>query len=79
MNPHAQAWLLFLFGTPRRALTTLGVILAIVLVINPDLGRMFFARLMIALRPLFEGVLWIIVIAIGFGCISAVWKSKSKK
>ena len=76
MNPHVQAWLSFCFGTPKRALITLGVVLAIVLAINPELGRMFFARLMIALQPLFEGVLWVIVIAIGFGCISAVWKSK---
>ena len=65
MNPRVREWLLFLFGTPRRSLITLGVLLAIILAAKPELGRAFIARLMMALEPLFIGAFWMIIIGIG--------------
>ena len=79
MNPQLRQWMLFLFGTPKRSLTTFMVLLVITLAIRPELGREFVTRLMIALEPLFMGAFWVIIIGIGFRFLLQSFGSKPKK
>ena len=62
-------WFRFFLGTPRRLVTTLGVIGLIVVMICPGLLRMAVERLMAELAPLLGPAITILIVFAGIRMI----------
>ena len=62
-------WFRFFLGTPRRLVTTLGVVGLIVVMICPGLLRMAVERLMAELAPLLGPAITILIVFAGIRMI----------
>ena len=66
-------WIRYFIGTPPRLVTTLSVIGAVVVIINPGLLRMAVERLLIEISPLFGPVIQLAFIVFAFRVMLSIF------
>ena len=79
MNSYIRQWFIFLFGTPKRSLWTFGILLAVALSFNPDMGKTAVSNLVRALWPVVETGVVLLVIVIGLRVVLRGFGGSAKK